>query len=121
MSRTRTGAPGRRPRTPLRRSPRSRQPPRSADLAAGRVASATLTVAAWSLSPNGEKIVGTGRTTLAGDEMMTQQPPSARLRPRPGSSADLAALIPQLTASCGQDGVITDAIGLLTYENYEVT
>src|SRR5258708_7097448 len=46
---------------------------------------------------------------------MTEQP-AAQPGQRPGSSAHLAALIPQLTAICGQDGVITDPMELRTYE-----
>ena len=47
---------------------------------------------------------------------MTEQRPAAQPGQRPGSSAHLAALIPQLTAICGQDGVITDPMELRTYE-----
>jgi len=47
--------------------------------------------------------------------MMTEQPPSARLGHRPGS-AHVAALIPQRTAICGRDGVISGPMELRTYE-----
>src|SRR5215475_6452166 len=57
-----------------------------------------------------------GRTTRAGDEIMTEQPPSAQPSKQPRSSADLAKLIPRLTAICGPDGVISDPMELRTYE-----
>jgi glycolate oxidase len=47
---------------------------------------------------------------------MTVQPPSAQPNHRPGSSAGLAMLIPQLAAICGPDGVISDPMELRTYE-----
>src|SRR5260221_1699059 len=42
--------------------------------------------------------------------------PAAQPGQRRGWSAHLAALIPQLTPICGQDGVITDPMELRTYE-----
>ena len=45
-----------------------------------------------------------------------RQPPLEQPGQRLGSSADLGGLIPQLTAICGQDGLISDPMELRTYE-----